>query len=303
MVDTCELTVGGRTWPRMERFAANAHLWRAHGFETNGWFAVIQYRDQIVSRNRDMGPDTGGSVTYRFDIAEGVDASDTRLAIETPELWQVAVNGQPLSMESAERWLDVHIGAVPAGHLLVPGENTVTLTGTPFDVRREIDQIYLLGSFGVEASAPGFRIVPPQPLRLGPWQEMGLPFFDREAAYRFDLPGNTAGELAFGDDDWHGAYLVIEQAGEIVARLAETPFRVALDPANGREITVRVIGLPKNLLGPFHTPGKPRKRAWTPMWWGNGVPTDPRPGAAYDLIDLGLFKAPVWQAPVISQTS
>ncbi|HYI25753.1 MAG TPA: hypothetical protein VD767_10115, partial [Thermomicrobiales bacterium] len=174
--------------------------------------------------------------------------------------------------------------------------NVVTLTGIPFDVRREIDQIYLLGSFGVEAAEPGFRIVPPQPLSLGSWRDQGLPFFDREVGYRFEIPGDAPGVLAFGDDDWAGSYLVIEQTGEIVARLAESPFAVRLDPALGREVTVRVIGLPKNLLGPFHAPGNPRKRAWTPMWWGNGVPTEPQPGESYDLIDLGLFASPVWTA-------
>jgi len=61
-------------------------------------------------------------------------------------------------------------------------------------------------------------------------------------------------------------------------------------------VRVRVIGQPKNLLGPFHTLGKPRKRAWTPMWWGSGVPTDPQPGSAYDLLDLGLFATPAWHA-------
>ena len=88
--------------------------------------------------------------------------------------------------------------------------------------------------------------------------------------------------------------MTLEQNGRTVARLWEVPYRVALDPADGREVTLRVVGLPKNLLGPWHAPGAPRRRAWMPMWYGAGVPTAPQPGARYDLLDLGLFQAPRW---------
>jgi hypothetical protein len=31
------------------------------------------------------------------------------------------------------------------------------------------------------------------------------------------------------------------------------------------------------------------------MWYGPDIPTSPQPGERYDLVDLGLFKAPRWR--------
>ena len=59
-------------------------------------------------------------------------------------------------------------------------------------------------------------------------------------------------------------------------------------------LTLRIIGLPKNLLGPWHDPKRQRGRAWIPMWYGPDIPTSPQPGERYDLLDLGLFEAPRW---------
>ena len=162
--------------------------------------------------------------------------------------------------------------------MLQPGENVVTLTGHPFDTRREIDQIYLLGDFSCPTADSGFSIAPATELKLGSWKSQGHPFYDREVSYEFELPGDAPGLLALDSSDWSGAMLVIEQGGEIIARLWEPPYELTLDPASGRNVTIHVIGLPKNLLGPFHAPGNPRKRAWTSMWYGDGVPTILSPG-------------------------
>src|SRR5207249_1918659 len=98
VVDSCELEMGGKTFEREAVYAANQRLWRAHGFETNGWFGVIQYRDQILAANRRMTPDTGGAVTYRFQLADDLPTVGMRLAVEVPELWRVTVNGDAVDL-------------------------------------------------------------------------------------------------------------------------------------------------------------------------------------------------------------
>jgi hypothetical protein len=59
VVDHCELELGGEVRKPEHVYAANAALWAAHGMETNGWMATIQYRDQILARNRTMAPGSG----------------------------------------------------------------------------------------------------------------------------------------------------------------------------------------------------------------------------------------------------
>jgi hypothetical protein len=293
VVDHCELRIGGEVREPEHVYSANEALWAAHGMETNGWMATVQYRDQILARNKTMPPESGGTVRYRFTISEDLDPAGIRLAIETPELWETKVNGQNVDLTPGERWLDDHTRATEVGDLLVPGENVVELDGRPFDVRREIESIYLLGNFACTASDPGFRLAPPQPLNLGSWREQGHPFYDREVAYVFRLPeGGTRGVLSLNNDDWHGSFLLVEQNGRVMARLWEPPYEV---PVEGAEpLTLRVVGLPKNLLGPWHDPERQRGRAWIPMWYGRDVPTSPQPGDRYDLLDLGLLRPPRW---------
>lgn len=295
VIDSCGLEVGGETFPREQVYAANHRLWRYHGFETNGWMAVIQYRDQLLARNRTMLPESGGSVTYRFQIDAGVETDGIRLAVETPELWAITLNDQPVDFRAGDRWLDHNFGVTEVGSLLRSGENVVRLDGRPFDVRREIDQIYLLGEFGVQPDNPGFRIVALQALGLGSWRQQGHPFYDRAVTYTFTLPESAgSGVLALDAADWSGSFLIVEQAGEVIARLWEPPYQVRLDASRGRDIAIRIVGLPKNLLGPWHDPGKPRFRAWVSMWYGSSIPLDPQPGDRYDLLDLGLIVAPRW---------
>ena len=296
VVDHCELELGGEIRKPEHVYAANAALWGAHGMETNGWMATIQYRDQILARNRTMAPGSGGTVRYRFTISNGLDPAGIRLAVETPELWNVKVNGESLDLARGERWLDDHIKTSPVGRLLKPGENVVELDGRPFDVRREVDLIYLLGDFSCGEDSPGFRLEPPYPIGLGSWRRLGHPFYDREIAYTFGLPEtSTRGIVTLDDEDWNGSFLLVELGGEVVANLWEPPYRFLVEGRGNSLLTLRVVGLPKNGLGPWHDPERQRGRAWIPMWYGPDVPTSPQPGECYDLLDLGLFRRPHWQ--------
>jgi hypothetical protein len=295
VVDHCELKLDGEIRKPEHVYAANAALWAAHGMETNGWMATIQYRDQILARNRTIAPGSGGTVRYRFAISDDLDPAGIRLAVETPELWNVNVNGESVDLARGERWLDEHIKAGTVGRLLKPGENVVELVGRPFDVRREVDQIYLLGDFACVEDVKGFRLAPPRPLGLGSWRRLCHPFYDREIAYTFRLPETgVRGVLTLDDEDWIGSILLVEADGEVVARLWEPPYRFFAERHRDGLLTLRVVGLPKNLLGPWHDPKRQRGRAWIPMWYGPDIPTSPQPGERYDLIDLGLFKAPRW---------
>jgi hypothetical protein len=297
VVDYCELEHGGEIREPEHVYAANEALWAAHGMETNGWMATIQYRDQILARNTKMPSGSGGTVRYRFTLSEDLDPSGIRLAIETPELWETKINTKSLDPTIGERWLDDHTRAIEVGALLVSGENVVELDGRPFDVRREIESIYLLGSFSCAQDAAGFGLAPPRLLGLGSWRQQGHPFYDREVAYTFRLPeGNTRGVLSLDEDDWHGSFLIVEQSGRVITRLWEPPYEVSME--RDEFVTLRVVGLPKNLLGPWHDPERPRGRAWIPMWYGPGIPTAPQPGGRYDLLDLGLFRAPRWTPTV-----
>jgi hypothetical protein len=297
VLDHCELEVDGKSFGPESVYAANHRLWRLHGMDTNGWMAVIQYRDQILARNSTMAPGSGGAVHYRFRVSGDFDTGGIKLGVETPELWEVTINGHPVDLARGERWLDDHIRTAGVGDYLKQGENVVRLEGQPFDVRREVHQIYLLGEFSCAEDHPGFLLEPPRPLGLGAWRRYGCPFYDRDVSYVLELPeGDGMGILALDEQDWNGSLILVEQGERVLAELKEPPYEVRLDASTGSRVALRVIGLPKNLLGPWHDPERSRGRAWIPMWYGPTVPDEPQPGSNYDLLDVGLFGTPRWRS-------
>lgn len=296
-IDFCSLEAPGVKLPPTAVLEANNKFWRAHGFTTNGWMGVIQYRQQMVARNADMPPTSGGVVRYTVDVRRGTPLRGAELVVETPELWRVEVNGKRIDFARAPLWRDdANIRRAPVGRWLREGANEIVLTGRPFDVRREIDRVLLLGEFGCEPAKEGFALAPARELGLGAWRAQGLPFYDGEVAYRFALPkGARRGELSLAPGSWNGALVAVEQGGERVSRLLEAPFVIALDAARGREVTLRVVGLSQNILGPWHFPRPEPKCAGPYYFWSPEVPTTPQPGERYQLLDLGLFAAPTWR--------
>jgi hypothetical protein len=79
-VDFCSLEIRGREFPMEDAMATNHRYWKAHGMDTHGWNNVIQYRDQILARDRRMLPDSGGVVRYPVEIAPETNR-DIRLVV------------------------------------------------------------------------------------------------------------------------------------------------------------------------------------------------------------------------------
>ncbi len=298
VVDSCELEMGDKTFPREAVYAANERLWRAHGFETNGWFGVIQYRDQILAANRRMTADTGGAVTYRFELADGLPTDGD--PVGGGIAGTLACLGQRPRRRS-------HRGRTLAGRPH-PGDyrsatafaRARTRSGWRADRstcggRSTRSTCWATSPAG--PPIPAFVLEPARPSHSVPWRAQGCPFYERAVAYQFELPARQEGVLALDEDDWGGSFLVVEQNGGIVARLWEPPYRVELDPAAGR------AGHP-----PRGRSAEEPARA-VPRAWGPAAPrldadvVRPRscrrtlePGERYDLLDLGLFRPPRWLA-------
>jgi hypothetical protein len=295
VIDTCALNVGGQSFPRRLVYESNRIYWEKNGMETNGWTNVIQYRDHMISANLRMRPESGGTACYTATIQPGTDLASIDLCFECPDQWQIQVNGHPLDTSSGSRWLDWRIQRVAIGHLLRPGDNSIHLIGHPFDVRQEIDQIYLLGNFSVSPVNEGFVLAPNEnPIGLGSWAKQGMPFYDRKVSYRFRRPLGK-GTLLFDKTAWNGSLIEVV-FGEKRYQTYGPSLEYAVAPTDPEEFAIEITGLPFNLLGPFHKPGLLPKHGWGIFWHGGDVPNDPQPGEAYCLKDFGLFQLPTWSA-------
>ena len=63
-------------------------------------------------------------------------------------------------------------------------------------------------------------------------------------------------------DDWYGSFLVVDQNGRVVTRLWVPPYEVTVE--GDGPLTLRVVRLPKDLLGPLARPEPPARQSLDP---------------------------------------
>lgn len=268
-------------------------IFSERGFLGNPWDNKVQYHGNILARNPGYGPESGFRASYRFETAAGFCPTKIAVAAERPELCKLIVNGKDAAWCEGKTFLDRHIGVADITALVKCGENVVDVVVDVFDARFELEPIYLIGDFSVDARDRGWIIAPARALELGAWDKSGLPFYPFAVRYDYvaslkETPKAARLSVAHCEATAISACVNGQCAGLVNAD-GERPLDIAafLKPGENR-ITLRVCGGFKNLLGPhFHTA---RGSAW-PAMWKNAPPTMPA-CRDYDFIPYGLLEAP-----------
>lgn len=289
VLDYCDLEVAGASYKDVNTWRANWTLWQSHGFERPAWDNAVQFRRNVLDRK--FGEGTGFRAVFRFHI-DGPPPKDLQLAVESPDLYRISVNGRTVDFSPAARWLDPHLKSAPVAQLAKTGINEIVLEAAPFDPRMELENIYLRGSFALAPAEKGFRILPEKPLALGPWSKQGRPFYGSAVSYtaRVRIPGGHR-RLRVTLKDWSGALAEVLVNGQPLGWIGWPPYEAEVPVAAGNAVVeIRVHGTPRNLFGPFHHPQKIRFRAWPNAW--AEFPAQQPAGSAYDVLDYGLMAAP-----------
>jgi hypothetical protein len=231
--------------------------------------ALILDRGELLIDGRSHGPmltlDAEQELARRGDLPQAVmrfvAVSDiavetASLLMETPEQFEVRVNGQVLPTSTGDDWVvDPCMKKVPIPGGLAAGENLVELHFR-WQAGLEIEPMYLLGRFGVHVRADQCRIGRlPDTLKVRSWHAQGLAFYAGCVTYPIEFT------LATPADRWelhcpkyHSAIRVIvngTEAGtilwaphrlDITAHLRRGPNRIELQVANCL----------RNFLGPHH---------------------------------------------------
>lgn len=291
VLDYCDFVSTGVDLKDINTWRANWTLWNLHGFERPAWDNAVQFKTRVYDRNH-FPPGSGFDAAFRFEVADAAAIQGLQLAIELPELYKVKVNGQPVSFAGGERWMDPHILAVNIEKFAKTGENTVVITGRPFDVRMELENIYLRGHFSVAAASKGFQIAARSKLALGAWAKQGMPFYAGSVLYSTGIEVPAGAQRAkVGLPEWQGSVAAVLLDGKQVATLGWPPYEAEFAAAPGKHrIGVRVVSTPRNIFGPFHNRTKPRMRAWPAAW--HDFPEHQPAGETYDILDYGLESAP-----------
>jgi len=291
VLDYCDLTVGGRLLRDRNTWEANWILWQAHGFERPAWDNAVQFKRRIFDRNR-FPPDSGFEARFHFTVGDRAALRGLELGVETPERYEIRLNGKPVDFRKAARWLDPHLRIGKVEELVTAGENVIEVRGRPFDVRMELENVYIRGSFSLEPAEKGFRIGAPRELQFGSWARQGYPFYSGSVLYEteVDVPP-TGRRLRVQLEQWQGSVAEILLDGRRAALIAWPPHAAEVPVKEGRHrVGVRVVSTPRNLFGPFHNPSRPRMRAWPAAW--AEFPEHQPAGSGYDVLDYGLTQPP-----------
>lgn len=293
-LDYCDLTLAGQEHRGLYFYRAAQTIYKHYGFsEGNPWDHAIQYKSSILDRDR-FPPDSGFEASFQFGLAPGVNRQGLAVVVERPHLWQVSVNDRSVSVKPGEWYLDSSFGVYDIASLAVAGRNTIRLVARPFTVHHELEPVYVIGDFGVEPVAGGFRLVPAPALSLGSWKAQNLPFYSHWVSYaktyRIGPPG---GRYKVRLGRWLGTVAEVRVNGRPAGFIAWQPYEADITDAlqaGENRIEVLVSGSHKNLLGPHH--GNIRPGISDP-WSFRNAPEQQPPGSAYHQLDYGLMED--WQ--------
>jgi hypothetical protein len=212
--------------------------------------------------------------------------------VERPDLYRITCNGAPVSAAAGEWWLDRAFGRLDITNAVHIGENELVLRASPFTIYHELEPVYVLGNFSVDASEHGFVIGADRRPELGPWNAMGQPYYSEGVAYSetFEVPRKT-GAYRVQLKRWYGSVARIRVNGNAAGVILSAPWSIDVTEwikpgANAVEVTV--VGTLKNTLGPHHG-NPPLGTAWPSMFQKAPSPGPP-PGSPYSTVGYGLFE-------------
>lgn len=286
-IDFCDLIIDGKSDRNLYTVEACAKLYRHFGMN-DPWNSAIQYRQTVIEKDTFRTGDI--QVRYSFIIAGDIDKNKLKLVAEQPNIWQVKINGKPVSAISGESRLDSRFGVYAIGKECKTGVNVVELSVSPMSIYAEIAPVYVFGDFALEAAPTGWVIREPiDKLTIGSWKEQGQPYYSWDVAYsktyRID---DTSARHALQLNKWKGTVAEVFVNDKKAGIVAYQPYQFDLSPylkKGDNKVEVRVIGSLRNLFGPHYN----RDAGISGPWHWNGV-SKQAPGSDYYLFDYGLME-------------
>ncbi len=291
VLDYGDLLVAGRRYHDVNTAKANWTIWQADGLDRPAWDHAVQFQTRVFDRNRFL-PSSGFEAAFRFEASTEDALRGLELAVEAPERYRVLVNDHEVSFSAASSWLDPHLRIVPIEKWARTGLNRITVQARPFDVRMELESIYLRGNFSVVPGEKGFRLAAAKPLEIGSWSAQGYPFYGDSVLYRMEVEVPVDSDrMRVELTHWEGSLAEVLLDDAPAALLAWPPYWAEFSVRPGRHaVSVRVVSTARNLFGPFHNRAMPRMRGWIADW--DDFPEQQPPGAGYDVIGYGLMAPP-----------
>ncbi len=201
----------------------------------------------------------GTFVTFTYHFQAFYPVENVNLLIEDAEQFLISVNNEEICTHTVGTFLDPSFDLVPLPKLKA-GENTISIS-CHYKNRTEIEEIYLLGDFGVSRS----RVIVPESeiISTGDWTLQGYPFYCGSLTYHYSYQYNPSleGDIILELPQFTATLVCLRINGcekKIPWKAAAQILITDMLHEGENTIDVEVVSSPRNLLGPFHlAEGKP----------------------------------------------
>ena len=227
------------------------------------------------------------TITVKSTINSDIEVENAVLALEDFDDCEIIFNGKKIEKISQGYYVDFSITKVNIGKIN-KGENTI-IVKKPFTVVSSVENMFILGDFGVEVAGTSVKITAPHnKLHFGDITRQGLPFYGGVMTYRVKIDGGNNTKLCLGL--FKAPCVCAELDGKRVANLSLSPYSVELGKLSEGEHTLDlVVSLSRiNTFGTLHMCDGKRR------WFGpDGWYTEDEDWTyGYMLKDSGLITAP-----------
>lgn len=209
------------------------------------------------------------SLSYPFDIAD-MPEGDMYLCLETPSVFEITVNGSPLTTAPSGWWIDPCFKRIKLDKSqLVTGRNEISVACS-FTEDVNFETMYIIGDFGVDVDLAGLAEVPnarprihtnadgilatnprlttlSETLAIGDITGQRLPFYSGTVSYRIN---DADGIKAVKSDDFVGACMKLRR-GNNSSMVAFEPYE-AYVPEGDDSLYLDVVLTRRNTFGPLH---------------------------------------------------
>jgi hypothetical protein len=256
LIKVCEISVGG-LW-KIKRLNPNVLVLDYCRYRVKGaWSDLVPV---WMAHNSIVQNGFGTKFSVRFEFESNINLKDRKLylVVERPEQFNIYVNGVKVESKADGFWLDWNFPMINVSGLIDKGLNIIELNGT-VDLEPELENIYLLGDFGVKVGAKGSSKIIEEPLNvnLGDLCQAGYPFYAGEMelsrSLNLNVPENAKVILQLEGVNTPLAIIYVNgiEAGKAILPPYSVEVASLLKPGEN-EIKILLVGNLRNALGPLH---------------------------------------------------
>lgn len=226
-------------------------------------------------------------IELEFEFSVTDEVKDTYLLVERPECFEISLDGEEIANTPCGYFLDRAFEKLKLP-VLKKGRHKVTMF-SEYTHDMELENIYIIGDFGVNASREIVKT--PKKIKLGDVTSQGYFHYIGGMDYEFLFEYLTNGRVFLKVPMYKGT------AAKVIINGCEIPIPwQGMDDIeitkylkiSTNEICIKVIGSPKNMLGPLHITNRPlvtKDSCFCPM--GDNYTKD------YIVSEYGLYDAPI----------